>query len=61
MSLFTTLLEADSPYQVDHGDFSPAGLASLYRELSLNDIHADAANLGSETDRNVELLVAAHW
>lgn len=61
MSLFTTLLEADSPYQVDHGDFSPAGLASLYRELSLNDIHADAANMGSETDRNVELLVAAHW
>lgn len=61
MSLFTTLLEADSPYQVDHGDFSPAGLASLYRELSLNDIHADAANLGAETDRNVELLVAAHW
>lgn len=61
MSLFTTLLEADSPYQADHGDFSPAGLASLYRELSLNDIHADAANMGSETDRNVELLVAAHW
>lgn len=60
MSLFTTLLEADSPYQVDHGDFSPAGLASLYRELSLNDIHADTANLGAETDRNVELLVAAH-
>ncbi len=60
MSLFTTLLEADSPYQVDHGDYSQAGLASLYRELSVNDLYADAANLGSEADRNVELLVAAH-
>lgn len=60
MSLFTTLIEADSPYQVDHGDFSPAGLASLYRELSLNDIHADEAKLGEPGDRNVELLVAAH-
>lgn len=60
MSLFTTLLEADSPYQVDHGDFSPAGLASLYRELSVNDLYADPADLGSPADRNVELLVAAH-
>ncbi len=60
MSLFTTLLEADSPYQVDHGDFSPAGLASLYRELSVNDLYAEPAKLGSPADRNVELLVAAH-
>lgn len=60
MSLFTTLLEADSPYQVDHGDFSADGLASLYRELSVNDLYADPANYGEPLDRNVELLVAAH-
>ncbi|MFE1169275.1 TIGR03767 family metallophosphoesterase [Nocardiopsis sp. NPDC058789] len=60
MSLFTTLLEADSPYQVDHGDFSVEGLASLYRELSVNDLYADPANYGEPLDRNVELLVAAH-
>ncbi|MFE9245914.1 TIGR03767 family metallophosphoesterase [Nocardiopsis sp. NPDC006938] len=59
MSLFTTLLEADSPYQVDHGDFSVDGLASLYRELSVNDLYADPANYGEPLDRNVELLVAA--
>lgn len=60
MSLFTTLLEADSRYQADHGDFSVEGLASLYRELSVNDLYADPANYGESRDRNVELLVAAH-
>ncbi|MGW5875960.1 TIGR03767 family metallophosphoesterase [Nocardiopsis terrae] len=59
VSLFTTLLEADSPYQVDHGDYSADGLASLYRELSVNDLYADPANYGQPEDRNVELLVAA--
>nr|WP_262391204.1 TIGR03767 family metallophosphoesterase [Nocardiopsis sp. CNR-923] len=59
ISLFTTLLEADSPYRVDHGDFSADGLASLYRELSVNDLYADPADYGGPRDRNVELLVAA--
>ncbi|WP_116248038.1 TIGR03767 family metallophosphoesterase [Nocardiopsis sp. FIRDI 009] len=59
MSLFTTLLEADSPYRADHGDFSADGLASLYRELSVNDLYADPAGYGGPRDRNVELLVAA--
>ncbi|MGW0172330.1 TIGR03767 family metallophosphoesterase [Rhodococcus sp. NPDC003322] len=57
ISLLTTLIEADSPYEARHGDFSPAGLASLYRELSFNDIHADAAALGSAGDHNTELLL----
>jgi metallophosphoesterase (TIGR03767 family) len=61
MSLFTTLLEADSPYQADHGDFSADGLVSLYRELSVNDLYADPAAYGGPGDRNVELLVAARY
>ncbi|MEV0051059.1 TIGR03767 family metallophosphoesterase [Saccharopolyspora shandongensis] len=58
LSLFTTLIEADSPYQVDYDDRSPAGLASLYRELSFNDPHTDLAQLGEPGDRNTELFVA---
>jgi metallophosphoesterase (TIGR03767 family) len=57
LSLFTTLIEADSPYQADYDDRSPAGLAALYRELSFNDPHTDLSQLGSSTDRNTELLV----
>lgn len=57
LSLFTTLIEADSPYQADYDDRSPAALAALYRELSFNDPHADLAKLGELGDRNVELLV----
>ena len=58
ISLLATLFEADSPYSVDHGDLSPTGLASLYRELSFNDIHVDPTRVGAATDRNVELLLA---
>ncbi|RVW04466.1 TIGR03767 family metallophosphoesterase [Rhodococcus spongiicola] len=57
VSLLTTLFEADSPYQVDYDDFSPTGLASLYREFSFNDIHADPALLGGSPDHNVELVL----
>lgn len=57
LSLLTTLIESDSPYEARHGDFSPTGLASLYRELSFNDIHADAALLGGSGDHNTELLL----
>nr|WP_226887498.1 TIGR03767 family metallophosphoesterase [Nocardia brasiliensis] len=57
VSLLSTLFEAMSPYAVDYSDFSPAGLASLYRELSFNDIHRSTSLMGSAQDRNVELLV----
>jgi len=59
VSLLTTLFEADSPYAVEHTDLSPLGLASLYRELSFNDIHADPDLLGGTPDRNVELVLAS--
>jgi len=56
LSLFTTLIEARSPYAADYGDTSPAGLASLYRELSFNDPHADGGHVGAAADHNTELL-----
>lgn len=57
ISLLATLFEADSPYSVDYDDLSPLGLASLYREWSFNDIHADPALLGGSPDHNVELVL----
>jgi metallophosphoesterase (TIGR03767 family) len=57
LSLFTTLIEADSPYSADFGDGSPAGLASLYREVAVNDIHADLGRIGVPTDLNTELVL----
>lgn len=57
ISLFTPLIEADSPYTANPDDLSPTGLASLYRELSANDLHAED-RLGRPTDRNCELLLA---
>lgn len=52
LSLLSTLIEAKAPYQGE-------GLASLYRELSFNDLHAERAQEGEGKDRNVELLLAA--
>lgn len=57
ISIFTPLIEADSPYAADPDDLSPTGLASLYREISANDIHAED-RAGSPGDRNCELLLA---
>ncbi|RZQ63318.1 TIGR03767 family metallophosphoesterase [Amycolatopsis suaedae] len=57
LSLFTTLIEADAPYAAGYEDASRAGLASLYRELSYNDIHADPGAQGAAADRNTELLL----
>lgn len=57
VSLFTTLIEADSPYAADHSDTSPRGLASLYRELSYNDIHREDERIGKASDHNTELLL----
>ncbi|MFT3660172.1 MAG: TIGR03767 family metallophosphoesterase [Gordonia sp. (in: high G+C Gram-positive bacteria)] len=58
LSIFTPLIEAESPYTADESDLSPTGLASLYRELSYNDIHRNDEALGKMTDRNCELLLA---
>ncbi|MDI2125677.1 TIGR03767 family metallophosphoesterase [Yinghuangia seranimata] len=57
VSLFTTLVEADSPYAAEHDDWTPRGLAALYRELAYNDIHADRAWPGEPGDRNTELVL----
>ncbi|MFT4085614.1 MAG: TIGR03767 family metallophosphoesterase [Gordonia sp. (in: high G+C Gram-positive bacteria)] len=58
LSIFTPLIEADAEYTADPSDLSPAGLASLYRELSANDIHYSEDLLGKVSDRNCELLLA---
>lgn len=58
ISIFTPLIEADSPYTADPSDLSQNGLASLYRELSYNDVHRDDDLLGAAKDRNCELLLA---
>lgn len=57
LSLFTTLVESAAPYQASYTDGSQAALASVYRELSYNDIHRDLGQLGTDTDRNTELLL----
>ncbi|WP_367135091.1 TIGR03767 family metallophosphoesterase [Saccharothrix sp. HUAS TT1] len=58
LSLFTTLVEGDAPYQADYDDTTPRGLASLAREFAFNDPHAGAGAVGAVTDRNTELVVA---
>lgn len=58
LSLFATLIEADSPYQVGYDNLAPGGLASLYRELAFNDIHNDGSRTSGAADHNVELLLA---
>ena len=57
LSIFTTILDHIGP--ADHrGDLgSTVRLASLARELSLNDPHANLAATGTAGDRNTELLV----
>ncbi|MDQ2582407.1 TIGR03767 family metallophosphoesterase [Saccharothrix yanglingensis] len=58
LSLFTTLVEGDAPYQAGYDDPTPSGLASLAREFAFNDPHADPAAAGAVTDRNTELVLA---
>ncbi|GAA1971418.1 TIGR03767 family metallophosphoesterase [Amycolatopsis minnesotensis] len=58
LSVFTTLVEAQAPYAADYADSSPQALASLYREFSYNDIHADLGQVGVPGDRNTELILA---
>ncbi len=57
VSLFTTMVDADSPLAVDYDDLSLPGLASLYRELGYND-PAYFDRRGSSRDRNTELILA---
>ncbi|WP_116045428.1 TIGR03767 family metallophosphoesterase [Amycolatopsis palatopharyngis] len=57
LSLFTTLVESDAPYSASYDDTSPGALASLYRELSYNDVHAEPGRVGGTADRNTELLL----
>jgi hypothetical protein len=57
LSLFTTLIEAEAPYAVDYDARTPQALASLYRELSYNDIHVDLGRVGEAVDHNTELLL----
>jgi metallophosphoesterase (TIGR03767 family) len=60
LSIFAITLDHASPAQWTPGDLTQSGLASLSRELSSNDwIAAPLSLIGSELDRNVELLVPA--
>lgn len=60
MSIFAITLDHASPAQWRDGDFSQQGIASLSRELASNDWTATPfALLGSDLDRNVELVLPA--
>ena len=56
ISLFTTMIDADSPLDAGHDDLSLPGLASLYREIGYND-PAYRDRKGSSRDRNTELIL----
>ncbi|MFZ2511716.1 MAG: TIGR03767 family metallophosphoesterase, partial [Gordonia sp. (in: high G+C Gram-positive bacteria)] len=57
LSIFTPLVEAAAAYTGNESDLSPDGLATLYREMSYNDIHRDPERMGSFGDRNAELVL----
>lgn len=60
LSIFTTVLDHQSPAQWNHGDFSQTGLASLSRQLASNDWQVNPLmRQGSPLDRNCELLLPA--
>lgn len=61
LSIFATLIESSAPYTADVADLSPRGLAALYRELSYNDPGRKPDRIGSESDRNVELLLPSPY
>ena len=58
LSLFTTLVESAAPQQASYEDGSQAALASLYRELSYNDVGYASQHAGEIGDQNTELLLA---
>lgn len=57
LSLFTTLIESAAPYQASYHDGSQSALASLYRELALNDLNYTGSHEGRPEDHNTELLL----
>lgn len=60
LSLFTTVLDHDSPAAWTNGDFSQQGFASLSRELASNSwAFRPMTLMGSVLDRNCELLMPA--
>ncbi len=52
LSLLTTVLESEAPYSGDSA-------ATLYREYSFNDIHADDSLMGRDQDHDTELLLVS--
>ncbi|OEU90159.1 hypothetical protein DB35_02265 [Streptomyces abyssalis] len=59
LALFTTVLDIDAPLESGGDLGSPRALASLARELAVNDLQVDEGHRGSEKDRNTELLLPA--
>ncbi|HNN47826.1 MAG TPA: TIGR03767 family metallophosphoesterase, partial [Marmoricola sp.] len=58
LSLFTTCIESDAPYQAPYGDGSQAAIASLYREFAFNNPMNNPEHFGLPTAWNTELLLA---
>jgi metallophosphoesterase (TIGR03767 family) len=59
LSLFCTLIESAAPYTANFADLSRVGLASMYREMSYNDLGRDPKRIGTAGDHNVELLLVS--
>lgn len=60
LSIFTTVLDHLSPAEYNDGDYSVVALASLSRQLAANDaVENPTMRLGSQVDRNCELLLPA--
>jgi metallophosphoesterase (TIGR03767 family) len=57
LSLFTTLIESAAPYAASYDDRSQKGLASLYRELAINNIPRSMSHDGAPQDHNTELML----
>ena len=57
LSLFTTMIDADSHARASRTDLTLTGLASLYRELAYNDPSA-VDRRGGRQDANTELMLA---
>ncbi len=57
LSIFTTILDHAGPKDYRGDLTSTVGLASLSRELSVNDPQANLDAAGTAADRNTELLV----
>lgn len=58
LSLFTTCIESEAPYQSTYGDGSQESIASLYREFAFNNPMNNPEHFGLATAWNSELLLA---